>query len=104
MFTANWPACRTASCVLLAAFRQTSSIGGSSDSDEMALTVAPWYWPPCVVVITTTPLMKLPITRRNTALSKADPVCSAVRASPSTSTSRFNSRGLHRTPGSPLCR
>ena len=69
MLTAKRPDPRTASWVLLAAFRQTSSIGGSIDSEETALTVTPYALTPVLVVITTTPLMKLPITRRNTAPS-----------------------------------
>ena len=42
MLTAKRPDPRTASWVLLAAFRQTSSIGGSIDSEETALTVMPY--------------------------------------------------------------
>ena len=71
MLTANRPERRTASCVALAALRQTSSIGGSSESEETALTVMPRGAPSSTVVITTTPVMKLPITRRNTVASKA---------------------------------
>ena len=73
MFTAKRPERCTASWVALAALRQTSSIGGSSESEETALTVMPRRAPSCSVVITTTPVMKLPITRRNTAPSKAGP-------------------------------
>ena len=78
MLTANRPERRTASCVALAALRQTSSIGGSSESDETALTVMPRGAPSSTVVITTTPVMKLPITRRNTVASKAGPAPGGV--------------------------
>ncbi len=88
MFTANRPDRRTASWVPLAECRQTSSIGGSSDSEETALTVMPCGVPSsALVVMTTTPLMKLPMTRRKTVPSNCGTVWSAARPIVLTATS-----------------
>jgi len=64
MFTANRLDLRTASCVALAELRHTSSIGGSSDREQTALTVIPYRTSSWLAVITTTPLMKLLMTCR----------------------------------------
>ena len=82
MLTANRPDARTCSWVPLAELRHTSSIGGSIDNDDTALTVIPCgrsAWP---VVITTTPVMKLLITRRNTELSTAGKGTSGAASPP----------------------
>ena len=69
MFTPNvrleWIAC----WVLPLVFRHTRSIGGSSDSDETALAVAPKSSSPSRVVSTVTPLAKWPMTCRKVSLS-----------------------------------
>ena len=59
------PASPTARPVADCRLRQTSSIGGSSDSEETALAVDPCRRPSCAVVITVTPLAKWPMASRN---------------------------------------
>ena len=79
MFTPNerllWIAC----WVLLRVFRHTRSIGGSSDSDETALAVAPKSSSPSRLVSTVTPLAKWPMTCRKVSLSVMSRVLSEVR-------------------------
>ncbi len=69
MLTANQPASAMAWRVSLVLFRQTSSIGGSIDSDENALAVVPKSSSPTRVVMTVTPLANRPMTSRKTAAS-----------------------------------
>ena len=72
--TAKLPAESTACCVRLFMFRQTSRMGGSSDSEETALIVMPWSPSSSRAVSTMTPLVTVPMTVRNTALSNDDGV------------------------------
>ena len=82
MFTPNvrlpWIAC----CVLPRVFRHTRSIGGSSDSDETALAVAPKSSSPSRVVSTVTPLAKWPMTCRKVSLSVMSRVLSESASRP----------------------
>src|SRR6478609_969259 len=75
MFTPKIRLAWIASCVLLRVFRQTNSIGGSSDSDDTALAVAPKSAPPLRVVRTVTPLAKWPMTWRKVSLLVGLSVC-----------------------------
>jgi len=53
-------------------FRQTSSIGGSSESEETALIVMPWSPSSSREVSTMTPLVTVPMTVLKAALSNDD--------------------------------
>jgi hypothetical protein len=64
MLTTKVPLSRTAVSVAVARFRQTSSEGGSSETDETALAVAPWSVSSWRDVMTVTPVAKCPITWR----------------------------------------
>jgi hypothetical protein len=55
----------TAAPVSLVLFRQTNSMGGSIDRDDMALAVVPKGCPSTDVVMTVTPLANRPTTSRN---------------------------------------
>src|SRR4051794_28522529 len=69
MLTAKRPQSETARCVSLVLLRQTSSIGGSIETEDIALAVVPKSRSSQRVVMTVTPLAKRPITSRNTAWS-----------------------------------
>ncbi len=64
MLTQNAPDLSSAACVSLVLFRQTSTIGGSSDRELTALAVVPTGAPSTAVVITVTPLANRPMTSR----------------------------------------
>jgi hypothetical protein len=64
MLTTNVPLSRTAVSVTAARLRQTSSEGGSSDTEETALAVAPWSVSSWREVMTVTPVAKCPMTWR----------------------------------------
>ena len=82
MFTPSTRLAWIACWVLLRVFRQTSSIGGSSDSEDTALAVAPKSSSPSRVVSTVTPLAKWPMTCRNVSLSVMSCVLSSEGVDP----------------------
>ena len=64
MLTTNVPLSRTAVSVTPSRLRQTSSDGGSSETEDTALAVAPWSASSWREVMTVTPVAKCPMTWR----------------------------------------
>src|SRR3954449_11907782 len=64
MLTANLPESTTASVVRAPVVRQTSSSGGSRDTEDKLLTVIPCAGRPAATVTTATPVANRPMVRR----------------------------------------
>ena len=101
MFTAKRPRSAIAEPVRERRSRQTSSIGGSSESEETALAVVPSGPSSPSAVITVTPLAKCPMTSRNRSPSSACRVRSgaATAISPARGPARAARRSRRRRAG-----